>query len=149
MGKSMDGLASYFRPLAQQLLDEATAEGLDPVIEDTDRDEATQVQNVKNGVSWTMHSKHLPQPPENKSEAIDIVPRECMALKYWGWNGRIENSHPAWGKLIAIGQKLGLKCGAFFVKIVDGKEYPHPDPGHFEYVHKPTQIQTDAELSTT
>lgn len=126
MGKLIAELASYFQPLAQELLDQARFAGLDPVIEDTGRTVSEQQVKIATGVSWTQKSKHLPQPPEEKSEAIDIVPRACMALKYWGWNGTIENSHPHWGKLIAIGEKLGLHCGVHF---------PHPDPGHFEYVH--------------
>jgi len=132
MGKDLNELASYMLPLAQQLLAEATAAGLEPVVEDTGRTVEEQVTKIATGVSWTTRSKHLPQPPENKSEAIDVVPKECMSLKYWGWNGTIINSHPHWAKLIEIGERLGLKCGVHFVS-KDGK--PHPDPGHFEYIH--------------
>jgi hypothetical protein len=114
------------RPLAEKLLEQATNAGLDPVVEDTGRTEAEQEQKIAQGVSWTSRSKHLPQPPEGKSEAIDIVPRACIKLKYWGWNGTVENSHPHWGKLIEIGESLGLTCGVHF---------PHPDPGHFQYKH--------------
>lgn len=124
MGKSLDALASYFRPQAQALLDRATDEGLYPEVEDTDRTPAEQTVKVSQGVSWTQHSRHLPQPPEMLSEAIDIVPRACMSLKYWGWNGTIEHSHPHWGRLIEIAKSLGLECGVYF---------PHPDPGHFQF----------------
>jgi len=126
MGNRISELASYMQPLAMQLLDQAGAAGLDPVVEDTGRTADEQKLKVSSGVSWTVHSKHLPQPPEQKSEAIDVVPRVCMALKYWGWNGTIKTSHPYWGKLITIGESLGLRCGVYF---------PHPDPGHFEYIH--------------
>lgn len=129
MGKSLDELASYMRPLAEQLLEQATAAGLDPVVEDTGRTPAEQVTKLSQGVSWTKNSKHLPQPPEWKSEAIDIVPRACMSLKYWGWNGTVENSHPYWSELIDIGTKLGLHSGVNF---------PKPDPGHFQYVYHTT-----------
>lgn len=122
----MDELASYFRPLAQELLDRALRAGLDPVVEDTGRNDVEQEVKLALGVSSTKHSRHLPQPPEMKSEAIDIVPRECIPLKYWGWNGTVENSHPHWGQLIAIGESLGLH---------NGKHFPIPDPGHFQYVH--------------
>jgi hypothetical protein len=127
MGKSFNELASYFRPSAEELFQRATDVGLDPVIEDTGRDVTEQMQKIKDGVSWTAHSRHLPQPPEGKSEAIDIVPRICMTLKYWGWNKDVEHSHPFWGKLIEIGESLGLECGVYF---------PHPDPGHFQYARK-------------
>lgn len=133
MGRDLNELASYVQPLANQLLDEAAVQGLNPIVEDTGRTPAEQQIKLSTGVSWTSHSKHLPQPPEQKSEAIDVVPKVCMSLKYWGWNGTIENSHPAWGKLIAIGEKIGFRCGVHF---------PHPDPGHFEYVH-PTQSPED------
>ena len=126
MGNSLDELTSYMQPLAEALLEQATDAGLYPVVEDTGRTPSEQLLKVATGVSSTQHSKHLPQPPEMKSEAIDIVPKECIALKYWGWNGTIENSHPSWGKLIAIGEKLGLHSGVNF---------PIPDPGHFQYVH--------------
>lgn len=124
MGKSLDELSSYFRPLAEALINQAQDAGLYPVIEDTGRTPEEQVVKVATGVSWTQHSRHLPQPPEGKSEAIDIVPRECLKLKYWGWNGTIENSHPHWGKLIEIVKGLGLESGYYF---------PKPDPGHAQW----------------
>src|SRR2546429_59843 len=127
MGKSLDELSSYFRPQAEALLQRATDAGLYPIVEDTGRTPEEQVVKLAQGVSWTQHSKHLPQPPEMKSDAIDIVPRECIALKFWGWYGKVENSHPYWGKLIEIGKSLGLKSGVYF---------PRSDPGHFE--HKPS-----------
>lgn len=126
MGRSLDELASYFKPLAEQLLERATAKGLDPDVEDTGRTESEQSVKIALGVSWTKRSKHLPQPPEMKSEAIDVVPRACIKLKYWGWNGTVETSHPDWGELIEIGRDLGLTCGV---------DFPHPDPGHFQYKH--------------
>src|SRR6516225_1164746 len=127
MGKDISELASYMQPLALALLQQASEAGLDPVIEDTGRTPTEQQVKIATGVSWTSNSKHLPQPPEGKPEAIDIVPRSCMSLKYWGWNGTIENSHPNWGRLIEIGESLGLTCGAHF---------PHPDPGHFQFKHE-------------
>lgn len=124
MGKSLDECASYVRPLFEELLARAKAKGLDPVVEDTGRTDVEQSVKIATGVSWTAHSRHLPQPPEMKSEAIDIVPKACIKLKYWGWNGTVETSHPDWGELIEIGESLGLECGVYF---------PHPDPGHFQW----------------
>lgn len=130
MGKDLNELASYMLPLAEEVLQKATDAGLDPVVEDTGRTPIEQENKISQGVSWTSRSKHLPQPPEGKSEAIDIVPRACMAQKYWGWNGTVENSNPLWGKLIAIVESVGLKSGVHF---------PHPDPGHAEYIHSDVQ----------
>src|SRR6266404_6300780 len=127
MGKDLDELTSYMKPLAEELLSQARVYGLDPVVEDTGRTPDEQTQKLALGTSWTTRSKHLPQPSENKSEAIDIVPRACMSLKYWGWSGEIETSHPHWGKLIELGEGLGLHCGVHF---------PTPDPGHFQWIHK-------------
>jgi hypothetical protein len=135
VGNSLDELASYFRPLAEQLIAKANSAGLDVVIEDTGRTESEQQVKLAQGVSWTQRSKHLPQPPEGKSEAIDGVPRACMALKYWGWNGTIQNSNPLWGKLIAIARTIpGIKCGV---------DFPRPDPGHFQYDKSTSYAQAD------
>jgi hypothetical protein len=112
------------RPVVDELLTRATEAGLDPVIEDTGRSAVEQEQKLNLGVSWTLRSKHLPQPPEMKSEAIDIVPKACMSEKFWGWTGEVETSHPHWGRLIEIVEALGLKSGVHF---------PHPDPGHCEW----------------
>src|SRR5882724_1584228 len=138
MGKSLSELASYMIPLVDELLSKAEDAGLNPIIEDTGRTPTEQQLKLVSGVSWTSKSKHLPQPPEMKSEAIDIVPRVCIPLKYWGWNGTIENSHPHWGKLIAIGREVGLYCGV---------DFPHKDPGHFEFIHPP--FRTYAQADTT
>ncbi len=125
MGKSLEELASYFRPLAEELIAEGNDAGLDLVIEDTGRTPTEQASKLATGVSWTQRSKHLPQLPEELSEAIDLVPRACISLKYWGWNGTVENSHPHWGQLIAIARTIrGIHCGVDFI---------HPDPGHFQY----------------
>jgi len=127
MGKDLGELASYMIPVVLEFLTQARAAGLDPVVEDTGRTALEQVEKLALNVSWTTRTKHLPQPPEMKSEAIDIVPRACMSSKYWGWTGEIETSHPHWDKLIRIGEGLGLHCGVHF---------PKPDPGHFQWIHK-------------
>ncbi len=84
MGKDLSELASYMLVKVQALLDQANAASLDLVIEDTGRTPEEQQVKIQQGVSWTAHSKHLPQLPEMKSEAIDCVPRVCLSLKYWG-----------------------------------------------------------------
>lgn len=137
MGKSLDELASYVQPLVEKLIAQAKAEGLDPVIEDTGRTKAEQDIKIASGDSRTHNSKHLPQPPEMKSEAIDLVPRACLSLKYWGWSGKLETSHPHWGKLIGIGTGVGLANGYLMWGW---------DPGHFEYIHHAQQpLSVDQE----
>src|SRR6266550_693478 len=134
MGKEMTELASYFLPLAMELLQRATAAGLDPVVEDTGRTPSEQEQKLNLGVSWTRKSKHLPQPPEGKSEALDVVPRACMKEKYWGWTGEIATSHPHWGRLIEIVESLGVESGVHF---------PHPDPGHAQWKKQKLTAEDD------
>jgi hypothetical protein len=135
MGKDLSELASYMMPLASKLLGLAVAAGLDPVVEDTGRTQAEQAIKISQNVSWTSHSKHLPQPPEMKSEAIDIVPRALLALKYWGWNGRYDNSDPRWLQLCELGEGLGLECGGRWTHVP-------ADPGHFQFVHQPAVTTT-------
>jgi|SRR6267142_300506 len=126
MGKDLDELASYMKPLAEELLSQAKAAGLDPVVEDTGRTVEEQDQKLALGISWTLRSKHLPQPPEMKSEAIDIVPRECMSQKFWG------PDNPKWNRLGEIGESLGLFWGGRWTHLNKGRG----DPGHFEYIHR-------------
>ena len=123
MGKDLNELDTETRLKVDQLLAMAAESGLDLVIEDTGRTPEEQVGKVALGVSWTMNSMHLPQPPEGKSRAIDLVPRACLSLKYWGWNGTVMNSDWRWGKLIDLAESVGLHSGVHFA---------HPDPGHCE-----------------
>lgn len=123
MGKDLNELDSFTRPLVEQVLAKGVEAGLDLIIEDTGRSPAEQQKKLALGVSWTRNSLHLPQPPEDKSRAADMVPRTCLQMKFWGWNGTIENSDWRWGKLIEIVESVGLRSGVHF---------PHPDPGHME-----------------
>ena len=131
MGRSLDELASYFRPLAEALIDKANAQGLNVIIQDTGRTADEQTIKLATGVSWTTKSKHLPQPPEGKSEAIDLVPRACMALKNWGPGDQ------RWKQLGAIGEALGLRWGGRWRNLNGG----YGDPGHFEYVHPSSGVE--------
>lgn len=122
MGKSLDSLASYFRPQVDEFLGAAEAAGVLLTVIDTDRTESEQQQKINQGVSWTQNSKHLPQPPEGKSEAIDVCPTEYLTMKNWNPRG------PLWNEIGLLGEKCGMFWG--------GKWSSHPDPGHFQY--KPT-----------
>jgi D-alanyl-D-alanine carboxypeptidase len=139
MGKSLDELASYMRVLAEELLARCVIAGLPLTVEDTGRDQATQEANLAAGRSWTLNSKHLPQPPENLSEAIDTVPTALLSVKYWGWHGTIDNSDPRWLQMGEIGEGLGLRWGGRWPV---NPPHSRPDPGHFQY-------QRPAEVSPT
>lgn len=133
MGKSLDELASYFRPQVDQFLAECAAAGIPLTVEDTGRTPEEQAVHLINGTSKTQHSRHLPQPPEDKSEAIDVVPTVCLPMKYWGWTGDPATSHPAWARIIDIGTRLGLS---------NGYRMWGWDPGHFQYNHPTIQETT-------
>jgi len=144
MGKSLDELASYFRPQVDAFLAECETVFGPMTIEDTGRDPVTQAADIAAGRSWTTHSKHLPQPPEMKSEAIDCLPRALLSVPYWGWNGTLENSDPRWLQMGLIGEALGLKWGGRFPL---NPPHSRPDPGHWEYKHE-DQTQLHPDLST-
>lgn len=134
MGNSLDALASYFRPTVDDFLGQAEAAIGEPLlVVDTDRTPTEQQVKLAQGVSWTISSKHLPQPPESKSEAIDVCPLSYTKMK--GWNPSGEK----WAILGALGEKLGMFWG--------GRWEHHPDPGHFQYVH-PIQPAMGVEEST-
>lgn len=130
MGKGIEELASYLQPLFTSFIEECAKAGLPVVIEDTGRDLGTQQANLLAGRSWTLNSKHLPQPPEMKSEAFDAVPRALLSVKYWGWHGSLDNSDPLWLKMGVIGEGLGLKWGG---RWSNNPPHSRPDPGHFQY----------------
>ena len=123
MGKSLDELASYFLPLAQELLTNCEGMGIPCRVIDTGRTLTEQTEKLNQGVSWTNNSKHLSQPPEGKSEAIDICPIAILEENKRDW----DPSSPLWGKIGGIGEALGLRWG--------GRFQHHPDPSHFEYIH--------------
>jgi len=127
MGKDLDELTSYMKPLAEELITKAREAGIELVVVDTGRTLDEQYEKLHLGLSSTTNSKHLPQSPEFKSEAIDVAPKVCLSMKHWGWFGKITTSHEYWGKIIEIGEDLGLHSGVHF---------PISDPGHFQYVHR-------------
>lgn len=137
MGKDPSELASYVLPLYLQFLAKCEAAGLPCITEDTGRTPDEQQANLAAGRSWTSHSKHLPQPPEMKSEAFDVVPRALVSLKDWGWNGTLEGSDPRWLQMGQIGESIGLRWGGRWPV---NPPHSRPDPGHFEYVHLPLQV---------
>lgn len=100
------------------------------MIIDTIRTLEEQKINVANGVSWTMNSMHLPQPPDGLALAYDICPYSIYQADgpdKLNW----DDSHPDWQIIGKIGENLGLKWG--LIKIVRGKKIRY-DLGHFQYM---------------
>jgi len=87
----------------------------------------TDGQPKEKQVTWTLDSKHvMSAKQEFKSLAIDVCPFDIFSLHgpdklQW------DEKDPAWQKLGAIGEKIGLKWG-----VVDGSGR-RKDLGHFEY----------------
>jgi len=125
-------LASYVQPLYLKFKANCQAAGLPTRTEDIGRTVEQQAANITAGRSWTARSKHLPQPPENKSEAWDEVPTDLLTDKFWGWHGTIEASDPRWLQMGQIGEALGLRWGGRWPV---NPPHSRPDPGHFEFIH--------------
>jgi hypothetical protein len=123
MGKELSALASYFRPQVDSFLAAAEAAGIAITVIDTDRTPAEQQVKLAQGVSWTEHSKHEPQPPEGKSEAIDTCPTEYLSMKLWNPGG------PLWAQIGGIGERCGMFWGGKWVHLNGGRG----DPSHFQY----------------
>ncbi len=123
-------LASYVQPLYIKFKAECAGAGIGVVTIDIKRTVDEQQVKIAQGVSWTQNSKHLPQPPEMKSEAFDVCPSEYLILKNWNPTG------PLWAKRGDIGESIGLKWG--------GRWTTHPDPGHFEWQGQPPMVTDES-----
>lgn len=137
MGRDLDELASYFRPQVEAFINDCASAEVPIRVIDTGRTPAEQTQKLVQEVSWTNYSKHEPQPPEQKSEAVDVVPEAILEEHKSDW----DPSNPLWLKIGEIGEKHGMRWG--------GRWPHHPDPSHFEFVPHTPQVLTDTELSTT
>lgn len=100
-----------------ELLARCVEQGIYVLIVDTLRTQAEHEANLKSGVSWTTHSKHL------DGDAIDICPYETYQLR--GPDKLAWNDGPTWQRIGAIGKALGLRWGG---------DWTQRDLGHFEYV---------------
>ncbi len=132
MSRSLNDLSHRFQPTVFEFIARCIEAGVPLLIVDTLRTEEEQKANIARGVSWTPNSKHLPQPPDGKALAIDVVPYSTYLLhgiSKLAW----ESSEPAWLKIGEIGESLGMRWGG---------RWSTPDYGHFEY--KP--VQPDARL---
>jgi D-alanyl-D-alanine carboxypeptidase len=130
MPNSLNDADSHARPLFEQLLQNCVKEGVPCRIVDIIRTPTQQEQKLKDGVSWTKNSLHLPQPFENKSKAIDIVPLSILSENKPDWDPK----HPDWQKIGPIGEELGLEWGG---RWPDNPPHSRPDPSHFQDNWKP------------
>lgn len=123
-----------------ELIARCAEQGIPLMIINTLRTSAEQEANIKNGVSWTKNSRHLPAPHwascmksvgpsfdcscpnAGKSRAIDICPYSIFQLDgpdKLKW----DSDSPVWETIGRIGESLGLKWGGRWTK---------RDMGHFE-----------------
>lgn len=121
MSKKLDDLSPNFKLTVFELLARLTEAGIMVLIVDTLRTTAEQEENIRKGVSWTKHSKHLPD-KTGKSNAIDLCPYEMWSLHgpdKLQWNAE----DPVWQKIGVMGESLGLTWGG---------RWKQKDMGHFE-----------------
>lgn len=127
--RNLNDLDSRIFPLAVRLLGQAIDAGVPLTVITTLRSQEEQELAVKRGYSWTLNSKHLPQPPSGKSLAIDVCPTELLSVKNWGPDS------PLWWKVAELGVALGLRSGMDWQGIglpPVGHCRACWDPGHFE-----------------
>lgn len=98
------------------LVTEAKAAGITLAVIETSRDAARQAHYRRIGVSRTLKSLHLPQPPHGLSLAFDVAPKDYLRLKGWFPGG------PLWLSLGKLGCALGLEWGGNWS---GWKDYPH------------------------
>lgn len=116
MSRSLDDLSDRFRPLAFQLLARCVEAGIPVLVVDTLRTSAEQAENIKKGVSWTPHSKHL------TGDAIDICPYQQYDAH--GPDKLLWTDDPVWTRIGLLGEAIGLRWGG---------RWKVRDLGHFEY----------------
>jgi D-alanyl-D-alanine carboxypeptidase len=129
MPSLLDDADSHARPLFERLLQACAMAGVPCRIVDVIRTEPQQEQKLAAGLSWTRNSMHLPQPPEGKSKAIDIVPLSVLEEHKPDWSP----TDPSWQKIGVIGKSLGLTWGGDWKHINNGLG----DPSHFQDDYKP------------
>lgn len=86
---------------------------------ETFRDVIRQKYYVEHKLSKTMKSKHLPQPPNGLSLAVDAAPKDVLALKGWA------PGHVSWLIYTEQARALGLECGADWAGFNKGWDWPH------------------------
>lgn len=82
------------------------AEGISLVLIETLRALDRQKHYKRIGVSWTLDSKHLPQPPHDLALAFDVVPKDYIREPEWRPTGVL------WTTMRHVARRLGLIVGA-------------------------------------
>lgn len=106
------------RPLADRFLAKLMEARIPVMIVTTTRTPQEQAEKVKQGLSWTMHSKHL------TGDAIDVAPYDIYEL-HGPDKAEWDESDPIWTRIGQIGEACGLKWGV----VMKGQR---KDLGHFE-----------------
>lgn len=119
MSTSLDDLSPRMLPLANRFLAKLMEARIPVMIVTTKRSVQEQAEKVKQGLSWTMNSKHL------TGDAIDVAPYAIYDL-HGPDKAMWDETDPIWLKIGAIGQACGLKWG-----VVNSKG-ERKDLGHFE-----------------
>lgn len=104
MSRALNDLAPTFKPQAIELLARLTEAGVCVLIVDTLRTQAEHEANLRNGTSWTRHSKHL------DGLAMDVCPFQQWALHgpdKLQWNA----NDPVWATIARVAESLGLRSG--------------------------------------
>jgi len=130
MSRSLDDLDPAFKPLAIELIARLIEQGIMHMIIDTLRTPEEQAENLAKGVSWTLKSKHLAQPPLGKSKAIDLCPflqYDLYSTDKLQWDAK----DPVWQKMGTVAKKIsGIKWGVWLAN--SAGFLVNVDPGHFQ-----------------
>jgi hypothetical protein len=135
MTRNLNDLAPECRPIFFEFLARLTEAGIQVQIINVLRNEAEQAANVARGVSQTMNSRHLPQPPSGLSHAIDVCPYaqyELHGPDKLEWSA----TDPAWQVIGRVAEALGLRWGG---------RWAMRDMGHCEW--NPIAEVKDAPLA--
>lgn len=122
MSRALDDLDPTFRFRVDTFLARTVEAKIAVMIVDTLRTPEEQAANLRNGVSWTKKSKHLPD-AHGKAHAIDICPYGIYALHgpdRLAWDA----ADPVWDQLGELGERCGLGWGG---------RWAVRDVGHFEH----------------
>lgn len=83
-----------------------------------------QKENIINGVSWTMDSRHLPDPEDNLAYAIDLYPYH---------NGKTDHSEILYRKIQKAGFRAAIELS---IDMEHGGHWETPDNPHWQLSHR-------------
>lgn len=122
MSAKLDDLSPRMRPLADRFLAKLMEARIPVMIVTTKRSLDEQAEKVKQGLSWTMQSKHL------TGDAIDVAPYDIYDL-HGPDKAEWDETDPIWSRIGQIGEACGLKWGV----VMKGQR---KDLGHFEMIER-------------